>query len=1217
MPPIRAILIFCYSSLVALGAQAQVIFEEVSSNMPSFTTKSSAHGVSVADYDNDGDDDFLILTSSEEESIKLFRNDGNFIFEEVADQSGLNLKLKSKMAVWFDANNDGWLDIYIGSTNANKFFKNNGDGTFSDFSEESGLNTVTFGMAFMVGDINDDQLLDIYVTNLFEENQLFLNHGNSTFYNHIKNSGAEVGRQPSMGGVLFDYDLDGDLDIYCVYDQFKPNKLFINDGSGIFIDHAQHLKADEAGFGMGVDFADFNHDSKYDLYLSYFSYNRLLMQQQDGTFVDLASGTDLADLSMSWGVLCADINNDTFSDIFFTNSINTTGINQLFLNDGQGGFDKPSITTPLSDPTNSFGCAYSDLNSDGFLDLIVANSGQGGIQVFRNLESNGNWLELNLIGTSTNKFGVGSRVELMANGEKLMDEVTIGSGYASQNSLVLHFGLGSSELVDSITIYWPDGSIEKYDQLVSNTKYLAIQNESIEIFDVNNYKAALLKENTIPNPELLKPESPITSSGYSVARMWNEVLLDAIRSDLARPTIHARNLFHTSAAMYDAWAVYDDQASTYFLGKSIDRFDCPFDGIPQPEDKISAQEEAISYAAYRLLNHRFKSSPGAISTLDEFSKLFSVLGYDESFTSTDYASGSAAALGNYIAEKIIEFGLQDGSNEQNEYAYQAYEPQNEAFYPLNSGDSTITNPNHWQPLAFESFIDQSGNEIGKGVPKFLSPEWGKVVPFSLSKDDLTIRKKGSDDYWIYHDPGAPPLIDTTNSTISHDYKWNFSLVAIWSSHLDPEDDHMIDISPKSQGNISNFPATISQLNEFYNYLEGGDIGNGYNVNPSTGLPYDPQVVKRSDYARVLAEFWADGPDSETPPGHWFTLLNYVSDHPLTEKRFMGTGDKLDDLEWDVKAYFAMGGAMHDAAISAWGVKGYYDYIRPISAIRYMVGKGQCSSPDLPNYHPAGIPLETGYIELIKEGDPLAGETGEHLYEIKIKAWKGPHFIQNPATDVAGVDWILGADWSPYQRSSFVTPPFAGYVSGHSTFSRAAAEVMQLLTGDEYFPGGMSEFKANKNDFLVFEEGPTEDIILQWAKYIDASDQCSLSRIWGGIHPPADDIPGRLIGEKIGQEAFDFALSYFNGGLTAQIVIEDLDWYVYPNPIDEGKIQIAFSNLFQSSVSIKLFNFSGYEILNKTITETSKRGTIELFVPNMSPGVYVLQIGSTAKKIIVN
>ena len=146
----------------------------------------------------------------------------------------------------------------------------------------------------------------------------------------------------------------------------------------------------------------------------------------------------------------------------------------------------------------------------------------------------------------------------------------------------------------------------------------------------------------------------------------------------------------------------------------------------------------------------------------------------------------------------------------------------------------------------------------------------------------------------------------------------------------------------------------------------------------------------------------------------------------------------------------------------------------------------------------------------------------------MRAWRGPAHIGNRFENNAGVDWILLQDWWPYQRPTFVTPPFAGYVSGHSTFSRAAAEVLTALTGSEYFPGGMAEFVAKRNDFLVFEQGPSEDVRLQWATYQDASDQSSVSRIWGGIHPPVDDVPGRKIGIQVAERAVKRAASYFNG-----------------------------------------------------------------------------------------
>jgi hypothetical protein len=398
----------------------------------------------------------------------------------------------------------------------------------------------------------------------------------------------------------------------------------------------------------------------------------------------------------------------------------------------------------------------------------------------------------------------------------------------------------------------------------------------------------------------------------------------------------------------------------------------------------------------------------------------------------------------------------------------------------------------------------------------------------LLPSDRAIYRRDGFDYWVFHDPGPPPLIGTSTEDY---YKWGFEMAAVWSSHLDPNDGVMIDISPGALGN-STLPHP-GDYETFYNFLSGGDSGSGHLVNPFTGLTYTPQIVPRGDYARVLAEFWADGPASETPPGHWFTIANYVSDHPQTVKRLGGDGPVLGDLEWDVKVYFTLGAAMQDVAVSAWGVKGWYDYVRPISAIRYMCGLGQSSelggSSGAP-YHPHGVRLYPGKIEVVTSETTAPGGRHAHLAgdegKIALYAWRGPNYVSDPDVDVAGVGWILAEDWLPYQRPTFVTPPFADYVSGHSTFSRAAAEVLALLTGSNYFPGGMGEFFCPKNEFLVFEEGPSVDITLQWATYQDASDQTSLSRIWGGIHPPQDDLPGRVMGYQIGRNAFALARTYF-------------------------------------------------------------------------------------------
>ena len=632
----------------------------------------------------------------------------------------------------------------------------------------------------------------------------------------------------------------------------------------------------------------------------------------------------------------------------------------------------------------------------------------------------------------------------------------------------------------------------------------------------------------------------LVSAQKSVARLWNDQLIESIRKDFARPTVHARNLFHLSAASYDAWAVFDNDARTYFLGQTVGGFNIPFNGFTPGPDIQAQRNQAISYAMYRLLLFRFRNSPDFAGAKARYEALMAQLGYDKNFTSTNYSSGNAAALGNYIADRVIAFGKQDGSNELNLFQNTYYTPVNQPLIVANPGNPAFIYPNRWQQLALTVFVDQSGNQIPTNTPPFMGAEWGNVVPFSLADSIKNTYQRDGDTYQVYRDPGPPAFINPANVTTSADYKRTFGLVAQWSSHLDIEDGVSIDISPASIGNVPSLPAGIPDYESFYDYMEGGDAGLGRSVNPVTGQAYQPQMVLRGDYSRVLAEFWADGPTSETPPGHWFTIFNYVTDHPQFVRKYKGQGQVIDALEWDVKGYFMMGGAMHDAAISTWSIKGYYDYVRPISAIRYMAGKGQCTDPMLPSYHPAGINLVPGFMELVAVGDPLAGASNEHVGKIKMKSWRGPDYITDPAVDHAGVGWILAENWWPYQRPTFVTPPFAGYISGHSTFSRTAAEVMTFLTGNEYFPGGMGEFIAKKNEYLVFEEGPSQDIILQWATYRDASDQCSLSRIWGGIHPPVDDIPGRKNGIEISKTAIIKAESYFFGDDDADGYLSDVD-----------------------------------------------------------------------------
>jgi len=175
-------------------------------------------------------------------------------------------------------------------------------------------------------------------------------------------------------------------------------------------------------------------------------------------------------------------------------------------------------------------------------------------------------------------------------------------------------------------------------------------------------------------------------------------------------------------------------------------------------------------------------------------------------------------------------------------------------------------------------------------------------------------------------------------------------------------------------------------------------------------------------------------------------------------------------------------------------------------------------------------LEPGLVEVITPASSAPGQRhaslAQYVGQMAIYTWPGnPQF---PTTQYSGVQWILAATWVPYQKSTFVTPSFPAYISGHSTFSRAGAEVLTAITNDAFFPGGLGTFTAKQSQFLKFELGPTLDVQLQWATYYDAADQAGYSRLSGGIHVDADDLTGRKLGSKAGIAAWQKAQTYFSG-----------------------------------------------------------------------------------------
>jgi hypothetical protein len=1037
-----------------------------------------------------------------------------------------------------DLNKDGWTDVIVvrkepfsAATEPPKtdLLLINQEGVLVDMTAELApefISNPSFARDVYSVDVDGDTWEDVVIVNTFNQQpMLYMNLGEDANGNWLGLADESDLRLPTLTSdqplicAVWAGDLTGNgaQDLYFV--NYRVNSgggtakdfLLINDGNGFFTDEGAARAGNllNSAFGTAGQIHDMDGDGD----------------------LDIIKNTTLYNVA-PW---------------------NARGVIVLF-NDGTGNFPNWQNLVPSASP---YMFEIVDFNGDGLLDLYVVDDGSDKIltATSHTPDSNLGFTTVNLGFSSSNGFGgnvhaadldldgdldvVVSDVDVdippcnsgrrMAMYENVNGTFTDPYGNTAFDWVTNSYDVALLDINNDGLVDIFSGKCAGYDVIMSANCDLVAGSAD---YDLDGIPDACDVCPTNPSPDCTEPvDYPVVATDHSMARQWNEMLLASIRGDFARPTVHARNLWHSSMLMWDAWAVMEPTACPAFLGQDYAGFVAGFDGFTPATDIAAARDEAIAYGMYRLLKHRFANAPQASNLLTGYDVHMATLGYDIGFASTDYSTGDGRALGNYLAEQVIAFGLQDGSNETNAYANTSYTPVNPALIVDLPGNETVVDMNRWQPLTLDLFIDQSGNAIPGETPPFLSPEWGQVTSWALTDADLTSYTRDGFEYKVYHDPGQPALHSMDGSGTSNVYVDGHSMVALWSGMLDPTDGVMWDISPASIGNRETYPSTLETYASLYDATNGGSPSPGHAVNPATGTAYTPNVVPRGDYARVLAEFWADGPDSETPPGHWFTILNYVNDHPQLVKQFQGQGDVLSDLEWDVKAYLALGSAMHDCAISAWGVKGWYDTSRPITAIRGMAALGQSTDLGAANYHPGGLPLIPGAIESVEVGDALAGANNSNVGKIKIWAWKGSAAINNVDTEFAGVGWVLAESWEPYQRPSFVSPPFAGYVSGHSTYSRAAAEVLTAFTGDAYFPGGMGTFLAPANEFLVFEDGPSVDVELQWATYRDASDECSLSRIYGGIHPFFDDVPGRLMGIEIGLDAFDRAATFFGDGVT--------------------------------------------------------------------------------------
>ena len=351
---------------------------------------------------------------------------------------------------WGDYDGDGDPDLYVTHDGPNLLVRNDGSDRFTDVTAtplDDGNNAASAPW----GDYDNDGDLDLFLVNYLAASKLFRNDGGGAFVDATPPVLGASG--PGLGAAWADYDRDGDLDLYVV-NYGRPNCLLRNDGGGAFVDATTGPLAD-AGWELAAAWGDYDDDGDPDLYITNDGPNRLLRNDGGGAFTRV-TGLAIEDGGAGQGAAWGDYDNDGDLDLYVT-GYGTP--NMLLRNDGGDVFT--DVTSgPLGDAGNGTGVAWADYDGDGDLDLYFANDG-GSNELLRNeLAGGAHWLHLDLVGTVSNRSAIGARVRLVAAGVSRIQEVSGGSGYFSQNSLTVEFGLGAAPVADSLVVRWPSGIVQ-------------------------------------------------------------------------------------------------------------------------------------------------------------------------------------------------------------------------------------------------------------------------------------------------------------------------------------------------------------------------------------------------------------------------------------------------------------------------------------------------------------------------------------------------------------------------------------------------------------------------------------------------------------------------------------------------------------------------------------------------------------------------------------
>jgi hypothetical protein len=498
-----------------------------------FLIESVGGGIGVIDYNNDGWMDLYIVNGATIEELRsgkrknhnvLYRNNGDGTFTDVTRQAGVDGgETWGKGVLIFDYNNDGFDDIYVCNFGPNILYRNNGDGTFTDVTRQAGVGDARWSSAAAAADYDGDGYLDLFVANYLDYDinhlpvegkfcsykgipvacgprglkgagdTLYHNNGDGTFTDMSERAGvADKNGYYGLGAVWGDYNNDGRPDLYVANDS-TPNYLYRNEGNGTFTEVGvpAGVAFSEDGreqAGMGVDFEDYDNDGWLDIVVTNFSddYNTIYHNSGKGFFTDVSVDTGIAADSqrdLSWGVGFFDFNNDGFKDLFIANGhiypqVDKYGLkisyrqqNKLYLNDGYGRFVNVTAQAgPGMKALKSFrGAAFADFNNDGYIDAAVIALDDTPVLLMNQGKLGNHWILVKLVGTRSNRHGVGARVSVKTDEMTQMREVKAGGSFASSNDFRAHFGLGKSKLIRELVVKWPSGRISTMKDVAADS----------------------------------------------------------------------------------------------------------------------------------------------------------------------------------------------------------------------------------------------------------------------------------------------------------------------------------------------------------------------------------------------------------------------------------------------------------------------------------------------------------------------------------------------------------------------------------------------------------------------------------------------------------------------------------------------------------------------------------------------------------------------------